>query len=117
MFFSYVFSQNNLTPIVKLELAGINSELLSTNISEQNLEKISTYDFSKYRKYNRTQEVQIDGGPKIVLYSIEYMISKGIIFPASYIEDKSSIILTENLHPIIPLVNVGFGKSDAPSLH
>ena len=100
-----------------LELNGINSALLNIEVSNNDIIKLRNFDFSNYRNYYNTQEVQIENGPKIILYSIEAMISKGQKFDDQLISNKKNVDDTNIMHPIIPTVNIGFGKNFAPELH
>ena len=100
-----------------LELNGINSALLNIEVSINDIIKLRNFDFSNYRNYYNTQEVQIENGPKIILYSIEAMISKGQKFDDQLISNKKNVDDTNIMHPIIPTVNIGFGKNFAPELH
>jgi len=100
-----------------LELNGINSALLNIEVSINDIIKLRNFDFSNYRNYYNTQEVQIENGPKIILYSIEAMISKGQKFDDQLISNKKNVDDTNIMHPIIPSVNIGFGKNFAPELH
>ena len=100
-----------------LELNGINSALLNIEVSINDIIKLRNFDFSNYRNYYNTQEVQIENGPKIILYSIEVMISKGQKFEDQLISNKKNVDETNVIHPIIPIVNIGFGKNLAPELH
>jgi hypothetical protein len=100
-----------------LELNGINSALLNIEVSNNDIIKLRNFDFSNYRNYYNIQEVQIENGPKIILYSIEAMISKGQKFDDQLISNKKNVDDTNIMHPIIPTVNIGFGKNFAPELH
>ena len=100
-----------------LELNGINSALLNIEVSINDIIKLRNFDFSNYRNYYNTQEVQIENGPKIILYSIEAMISIGQKFDDQLISNKKNVDDTNIMHPIIPTVNIGFGKNFAPELH
>ena len=100
-----------------LELNGINSALLNIEVSINDIIKLRNFDFSNYRNYYNIQEVQIENGPKIILYSIEAMISKGQKFDDQLISNKKNVDDTNIMHPIIPTVNIGFGKNFAPELH
>ena len=100
-----------------LELNGLNSGLITSEISQSDLIKCRTFDFSAYRNYYNSQEVQIENGPKIVLYSIEKMISLGQIFDPQFLDSKKNVDETAVTHPIIPIINIGYGKITAPELH
>jgi hypothetical protein len=100
-----------------LEQNGINSTLLNIDISNSDIVKLRNFDFSKYRNYYNLQEVQIENGPKIIIYSIEKMISIGQIFDQQFLDSKKNVDETNITHSIIPVINIGFGKTVATELH
>ncbi len=100
-----------------LELNGLNSSQITDEISQSDLVKLRTFDFSGYRNYYNPQEVQIENGPKIILYSIEKMISIGQTFETQFIDSKKNVDETSVTHPIIPVINIGYGKITAPEFH
>lgn len=111
------FNQNIELKVSDLELNGILTSQLNQAISQSDLVKLRNFDFKQYRSYSKSQEVQIEDGPVIVLYSIEFMISKGQQFENQFLFNKKNTDETTVIHPIIPVVNIGFGKSSAIELH
>lgn len=95
-----------------LELNGINTNFLTTNLSQIDLKRLLQVDFDSYRDYDQEKIIQIIDGPQISLYSIQYRIQQGKSYSPEFIESKSNVDLTNITHQTIPLVNVNFGKAE-----
>lgn len=87
---------------------GICDESIHNIISFSNddLNRILTFDFSVYRNYSTTQKVQIENGPLIELMSIQSMIQKGFAFDDYYLLEKKNIDKSNVTHEIIPIVHL-----------
>ena len=96
--------------ISDLEFNGINTSQISITLNHNDLEKLRYFDFSPYRLYNSSQKIQILDGPIIEIYSVEKMISKGMVYDENYIHSKMDVDNSTVSHATMPLVNIGYGK-------
>jgi hypothetical protein len=126
LFLNAQISKENSVPkeepvllLLKSDLAknGIDPSTLPENISQEDLQKLLYFDFSIFRNFSSNQSVQILNGPLIQLYSIERLITAGHEFTESFLLSKRNVQTNQSNYEVIPLVNVGFGKSPALELH
>jgi len=112
-----ITNESKTLKVSDLELNGINSSAINSVILHEDLIKLRNFDFSVYRLFDNSQKIQIQDGPMIELYSIEKMIVLGQVFSTDFINSKNGVDNSSVTHDIIPLVNIGFGKTQAIELH
>ena len=92
------------------KLKGNGIELIDNNTiySDYQYYLLETHNFLKYRNYTTRRVVQIEDGPKLLLYSLKEMMAAGNTIPPEVIEQKKEEVVTSGLIPVITLINIGF---------
>lgn len=89
---------------------GINaeaSEIQSLKIHE--LQLIEAYNFDSYRNEKTEREIQLERGPKLILVSLNELVSRNIQVDPNVIAHKSNEDVSSNQNSLITRIDIGLG--------
>jgi hypothetical protein len=89
---------------------GINTEASEIQFLKiHELQLIETYNFDSYRNEKTQREIQLERGPKLILASLNELVSRNINVDPSVILHKSNEEISENQNALITRIDIGLG--------
>jgi hypothetical protein len=109
-------AQTQLTSeTIKYYLEVFNTKGINTEASEiqflkiHELQLIEAYNFDSYRNEKTEREIQLERGPKLILVSLNELVSLNINVDPSVNLHKSNEEISENQNSLITKIDIGLG--------